>query len=553
MRVETSWILLLLIFLLIVPGLFWGLPSAITPQVDAPLPMGPLFFFAQYGQPHVDTVYPAFHQLLLAPVYAAALILYGVLGGISHISSAWPYGLKDTSLFFSYLIVLGNLVSACMGIAILYVAIRLAEDHKRWAWAGLLLVGVNSVFIYYSRVGNLDIPYNFWWAISLFFLWRYFIGEKTMRASLLPAAIASACAVGSKDQAVGLVIGAGVLVLLLSSGKAQPFALRFRHAVFFTAVLLACYTVVAILPNPARWWYHARFVVSDHAPTSIPLSPRGEVEIFGVTIRQLFTVFGIPVLLLSVAGAAFLARSRRLKELWILCVPLISYYCVIIAKTRVMYPRFTLPFFLSVLILTIHGAAWIGEHIFSKRPARLAWIALLGALIVFRFAVSYVPVTYAQVFDLKRRVAAELPGVLPPGSPVLLSHMQTYNYPNRRIYESYALMRLPQDPVQPASRHAASIFKPLDENVRYYLLGSGNAGLPWNPVGEYPPLVGTLVREWRYPEWVKRSVVVPCIYEFALYRRTAPLPLERAASGRVAPYPPVAGWGPTAPGWRQGR
>jgi len=276
-------------------------------------------------------------------------------------------------------------------------------------------------------------------------------------------------------------------------------------------------------------------VVSDHAPTTIPLSPQGEVEIFVVTIRQLFTVFGVPVLLLSVAGTIFLARNRRLKELWILCLPLVTYYCVIIAKTRVIYPRFTLPFFVPVLILTTHGAAFLAERLFNRRPARLAWTAALGALIVFRFAVSYVPVTYAQVFDLKRRVAAELPGLVPPGSPLLLSGMQTYNYPNRRIYESYALMRLPQDPIQPPSRHAASIFKPLDEKVGYFLLGSGNAGLPWNPGGDYPPLTGDRVHEWRYPEWVKRNVLVPCIYEFALYRRTAPLPLERAASAGVSP------------------
>jgi hypothetical protein len=59
----------------------------------------------------------------------------------------------------------------------------------------------------------------------------------------------------------------------------------------------------------------------------------------------------------------------------------------------------------------------------------------------------------------------------------------------------------------------------------FYLLGSGNAGLPINPVGPYPELQGELVHEWRYPRWVKDRVLVPVIYEFALYRRTGPLPM----------------------------
>jgi hypothetical protein len=356
-----------------------------------------------------------------------------------------------------------------------------------------------------------------------------------LQSSLLPAAIASACAVGSKDQAIGLVIGAGVLVVCLPAGKAHTFVRRLRNAVLFTAVLLVAYAAVAVLPQPARWWFHARFVVSDHAPTTIPLSARGEVEILIVTVRQLFTVFGIPVLLLSLAGAVFLIANRRAKELWLLCVPLLTYYCVIIAKTRVMYPRFTLPFFVPVIVLVMHGTAVLGDRLFSSRPAALAWRSALGALVVFRFAVSYAPVTYAQVFDLKRNVATDLPGLLPPGSPLLLSRMQSYNFPNAHTYESYELMRVHEDPIQPPSRHAASLFRPLDENVQHFLLGSGNAGLPWNAVGNYPPLPGQLVHEWRYPAWVKDRILEPCIFEFSLYQRTGPLPLDRAVPGSTSP------------------
>ena len=61
--------LLVIIGALILPGVFWGLPSAVTPQVDSPAPLGSLLFIAEYGKGTLNVVYPLFHQLLLLPFY----------------------------------------------------------------------------------------------------------------------------------------------------------------------------------------------------------------------------------------------------------------------------------------------------------------------------------------------------------------------------------------------------------------------------------------------------------------------------------------------------
>ena len=245
MKFASPRVLLGVTFLLILPGVFWGLPSALTPQVDATVPLGPLLFVAEYGNPTLNTVYPAFHQLLLLPVYAAAMAVYWVMGGISHLSSVWPYGFRDASAFFSALILLGNLVSSGMGLIILYIAMRFVDPHEDWAWFGVMLAAVNGVFIYYCRTATLDIPYNCWWAVALFFLWGYFVHDKPFGSSLIPAALAAACAVGSKDQAVGLVIGAGPLFLFCPTRRAGSFAARVRAAALFTVLLLIGYGAVS--------------------------------------------------------------------------------------------------------------------------------------------------------------------------------------------------------------------------------------------------------------------------------------------------------------------
>ena len=512
---------------LILPGLFWGLPSAATVQVDSPFPLGPLVFWAEYHNPHATATYPAFHQLLLLPIYLLIVLFFWLGGGFSHLSSGWPYGLRNPTLFFSVLILVTNLVSAAMGILLLRLSLRFVSSPKRaWAWVGLLVIGTNGMFVYYARVGNLDMPYVFWWGVSLFFLWGYFIEGRPFRVSLLPAALASACALGSKDQASGLILGAGVLILLMSPANQLSSTLRSRfwNAAGFSLLFLGGYVLVAILPHPVRWWYHVKFILELQRYFSHSAdAPKGQLQVALKFLREMAAVYSVPVLILMGLGLFALVRQRRQRELWVLMTPLFVYYIVVIAATHVCITRTLLPFIPLVIVLVTYGAAFVGDHL--KGGARLSWIGCMVVVILAQLALSYAPVTYAQVFDKKRQLAADLPALVPEGQPLLISRMQSYNFPNRNVYDNYRLMMVPNDPIVPPSRHVTNLLHPIDSNVVFYLLGSGNAGLPINPVGPYPELQGELVHEWRYPRWVKDRVLVPVIYEFALYRRTGPLPM----------------------------
>jgi hypothetical protein len=515
-------LILVAVFVLLVPGLFWGLPSAITPQVDSPVPLGPLLFAAEYGKGTLSVVYPIFHQLLLLPLYGLVAGAFWLTGGVSRITSSWPYGFRDPSQFFSALILVSNLVSAVMGIGLLWMLRGVASLRPGWAWVGLVVGGTNGVFVYYSRVGNLDLPYTFWWGAACYFLWRYFFEDKLPRWTLVAAAVAAAASTGSKDQAAGLAIGAGLLVLLMSPKEALPLRARFRQAVVFTAALLGAYLILAVLPDPRHWWSHFRYVTGPHAPTDIPFTLEGEVQLLGGFVRELIAAYTIPVLVVAVLGAVWLFRQGHGRHFWLLMLPMITYYVIVIAKTRVLYPRFMLPFAIPIFVLVIYGAAMIAERL-GPVPRKM-WVACIGLFIVSQLAFSYAPVTYAQVFDIKRQLAADLPRYVPPGQPLLISRMQTYNFPNRAVYDRYHLMMLANDPIVPSSRHAAGVLHPLDPSVAYYLLGSGTAGLPWHVPGRYPEMVGEKIAEWRYPAWVRRYLIVPCLYEFTLYRRTGPLP-----------------------------
>lgn len=323
------------VFPLILPGVFWGLPSAFSPQDDSPFPLRPLLFLAEYSKSHLNTVYPPFHQLLVLPVYGIVFVFYWLSGGVSHVSSTWPYGLRNVSAFFSVLILVTNLVSSIMAIFMLRASFRFVERSRKWLWFSLLMVGTNGVFVYYARVGNLDIPYNFWWALTLVCLWRFLIGLGSRQIFLFMAGATAALSAASKDQAAGLIVGSAFLLLLFAPGALPSLHERIRNTFAFGLTIGVTYPVTAILPQPVRWWNHARFVTSPHAPTQIPLSLSGELKILWVTLRQLHHVFGIPFLVLAILGTVVLFRSGKSCEFWLLVLPLVGYYVVIIAKTRV--------------------------------------------------------------------------------------------------------------------------------------------------------------------------------------------------------------------------
>jgi hypothetical protein len=533
----------LAVFALLLPGIFWGLPSAISPQVDSPVPLGSLQFFAD-RRAASNVTYPPFHQILLLPVLGLWLAAHWLLGGISKLSSAWPYGFHDVSSVFSQLMALTNLVSSLMAVGLLRCAYALTEERRRiWAWFAILFFATNGVFAYYGRVGNLDMPYNFWIAVMMLGLWRHLTQPVAARRWTQPlwwSAAAGAFAIGSKDQAVGVVIGAGLLLLLFDPARPGSeggvgWPARLRQTAWFGAVLLGAYGLTSILPHPLRWWNHALFVTSPHAPTPIPATVWGQWLIFQHTLRRLEDTYSWPFLALAAWGAWCLYRDHR-RKFWFLIVPCLTYYAVIIAKTRVAYPRFMLTFALVLFVCLCHAAGDLAGRL--PRLPRWAWPAALATMLLWNGWWSYAPVTYAQVFDMKRQLAADLPGLLPAGQPLVLSRMQGHNFPGAGVYERVPLMMIPGDPIIPTSRHTAGPLKPFQPDAQYYLLGTGGAGLPWHAPIPHPPLSGELVRRWRYPDWVRDRVQAPCLYEFELYRRTGPWPENYVAPEAPPPDNP---------------
>ena len=488
--------------MLIVPGLWWGMPSAFSPAIDAPGPYSPLAFVAQYGNPALSAIYPATHQLVLLASYASVFLGLLVTRGldVGALSAAWPHGFRDPVGAFTALIVAGRAISAAMGVGIVVSLWRLRfEGWTRGAatFASALLLG-SGVFAYYSRTTNVDVPYLFWWVLSFVALWRYTLGDGRTR-DLIVAGVLAALAVGSKTQAAGLVLGSGLIVLFLGRESSRPSE-RMRDALLFAFALVGSYFVVAVLPQPARWLYHVRnYTLTNRAVADVV----DQVELTFSAWSSLLHVMSLAGVALACLGLFYLVRERSWRVLGTLLIPATAYYGLVVAATGFVPARFMLP--LVWLLAVPAGFGVVRTAAFLARRKRIVWVVVAVVVVARQFATGYIPVTWSQTFTMKNRLAHEIGETAPPGSTILWIGDRPH-LPDARVYTEYRLVHAPGE-------------RAWTKATEHVIAESGGHAVDYVLAEEPQELGGraVLVRSWNYPDRVRNAVAVRSIHEYYLY------------------------------------
>ncbi len=504
---------------LLIPGLWWGMPSEFSPAIDAPGPYSPLAFVGDYSNPALSAIYPAAHQIVLLAVYSIVFVILAITGNfdVSAFSVAWPHGFRDPVMAFTALIMAGRIVSLAMAIGILSGFWRIR--FRGWTRAGaacatLLLLG-SGAFAYYGRTTNVDVPYLFWWVMSFVALWRYAVTEGGRSRDLMAAAVFAALAVGSKTQAAGLVLGS-VLVVLLVGRPGSAFLARVRHAFLFGVAAVGSYVVVAILPQPARWLHH----VSNYTLSNDAVGASAEqMETALSAWTSLVYVLSAAGIALAALGVVHLVRARRVRVLATIFLPAAAYYTIIVAATGFAPARFMLPMGFLLAIPAGVGITWTAELARRRAPrawVRRAWIGVVVTALAAHLFTGYLPVTYSQAASMKTELAEHIEEAVPEGSTVMYVGDRSH-LPNADVYTRWQLMASPEDWTR--SRSFRHVSCPYHSGV-YYVLSTSDEELPCG---------GAAVRiaSWEYPEWVRRTVRVRSLHEYYLYwvpGGTAPAP-----------------------------
>ncbi|HIK28819.1 MAG: glycosyltransferase family 39 protein [Oscillatoriaceae bacterium SKW80] len=380
-------LILLLSFSLNLYGISWGLPSFNGWAADELIPARVLEGISQGFSNGWHYKYPPFHYYLLTILYSPILLLARL--NILEISSLQTY----TILFY-----IGRFLSVIQGTAIVFFVYLCGREiyEKRAALLAALITVLICPFIYYAKTINLDVPYLFWFVLSLLFYIKLLKSHKIQYYLLFSAT--AAVAVATKDQAYGFYVSTPFFIIwqhhryLKQKNPAITLkeSLTDKKIIGALAIGLFVFLILHnIVFNFDGFFAHIRLITSG----SGKIRPRYEKNIFGhlnmlwQSFRHIRFSFGWPIYIICLIGIlhAFTRRNRNYILLSLL-VPIVSYYIFYITIILFNDVRYLLPI---CIIFTFFGGLAIDVFLKTSKKLFGFRVAAVGAIFVYTFAYTF--------------------------------------------------------------------------------------------------------------------------------------------------------------------
>jgi hypothetical protein len=363
-------------------GSWWGLPAWgwLGWAPDEVVPLGvieglDMWFSSGWQQP-----YPAGHYYILAWLFSPILI--AARSGL--LEPPIPHTMTYLALF-----VLARVATVLMA-ALLLLLVHIIGQELYGPRAGAFAAFVTAFTIpfgFYSKVANLEVPYLFWFALSVFFYANFVLRRRAV--DVYGYALAGILAICTKDQAYGLYLLPTVHIALLiwrdAGAAGSPRVSTFLKTVAgpFAAATAAFALIHNFAFNFSGFLGHVRIVTGEQSGNfrmfDSSLDGQGRLLIDALPLfRWMFGWTGLGLVALGLWRTWALGPSRR--HAWIL-LPVLSYYLTFIAVIGYHYDRFWMPMALVAALVAGVGLEWL----FRSGPVQLIRRAAAVAAMVWLF------------------------------------------------------------------------------------------------------------------------------------------------------------------------
>jgi PA14 domain/Dolichyl-phosphate-mannose-protein mannosyltransferase len=339
-------------FILNAVGIWWGLPGGSWPpdELTPTLVLGAAARWFTHGW--FDR-YPPFHFYVLTAAFSPLMLLEHL--GRVDLSTAMPYAVLS---------LISRLVSLAAGMGTL-IAVYLTGSQafgRRAAVFATAMFALVTPFVYYAKTANLDVPYLFWFGLSMVFYLR--VLDRLALHDFISLAVCATLAICTKDQAYGLFLLMPLAIVERlwrahrSAGRRSPLigALLDPRVVWAAVVALGLFVVLHNLVfNASGFREHVRLITGPASETYRDFEPTlaGRVALLRLSVRIVLQAWGWPMCVVSVAGLvlAIASPAQRRVAAW-LALPVVSYYAAFIDVVLYNYDRFMLP---VCLVLSLFG------------------------------------------------------------------------------------------------------------------------------------------------------------------------------------------------------
>jgi len=328
--------------------------------------------------------------MLLDIVYAPYLGYLYLTKGLIKPHAGFPYGFIDPLTSLTVLMLLSRLVSAMMGaLAVVFVYLSVKSLYgKKAALFSALCVSFSYIFILFSHLGNLDIPYSFWFTIALFAYVKLIKTYKTRYYVLL--GIFTALAVSTKEQIVGFFILLPVPLLYLHF-KHHIKRLSLKDTIFNKKLLycLSALIIIYVLAtnmifNFSGYLYRLnRWSIEGlKSYAQFPDTFLGQLQLLGDTILKLNYSVGITLLILLLVGLIYCFYKFD-DYFFAFFIPLVSYYIFDIARINYLNYRMTIPI---IVVLSFFAGKFLSDLIKKISYKKLIYFFIV---LIFGYAFLY--------------------------------------------------------------------------------------------------------------------------------------------------------------------
>jgi fibro-slime domain-containing protein len=366
-------------------GIWWGLPTYWAG--DEITPTAVLVGLAHRFTGGWFDRYPPFHFYVLSAAFSPWFLLKSF--GWIQVSDSFEIGA---------LLLLGRLISVMAGAGTL-IAVYVSGAGAFGKRAGLFAAAVFAVltpFLYYAKTANPEVPYVFWFALSLVFYLRF---ARTLAVrDVVWLAACAALAICTKDQAYGLYLPVPFVMVYLiwRSNRERRLSHPLLRAVLADRRLGAAAVIVAVvlaaiyrLPfNLAGFISHVRDITGPGSQPYQMMMPTlgGRLALLRLAAGLDRVSWGWPMCIVSLMGmVAALTQQRTRAAAVCLLLVAVGYYAGFIDVVLYVYDRYLLPICLVQALFAGAAFDW-----FLRSPA--------GARQIPRVALVAVVFTYTALY-----------------------------------------------------------------------------------------------------------------------------------------------------------
>jgi hypothetical protein len=388
-------------FVLNVIPIWWGLPAIWPPDELVPITWLRALE-AHFSNGWFDR-WPPFHYYVLTAATSPVLLL-NAFGRITFSAAPWPQVLTFIDRAVSVAAAAGTL------IALAIVAARMFGRRAGVFAAAVFALAVP--FPYYAKTANLDVPYVFWFALSLVV---YFPLLETLRVrDAVAFGTAATLAICTKDQAYALY-PLMALAIAVRAWQARRIAPLVAGGAIAALVFALCHN---FLFNWDGFVSHVRFIGGPGNENYRVFAPTlaGRFALLRLTGTLIRESWGWPLTIVCAAGLVHAVLVRRCLPALALLAPVISYYFGFVNVILYNYDRFVLP---MTLVLSMFGGYAI-DRFLGPAGAR-SWRA--GAItVVFAYGLLYAATIDALMLRDSRYVVSRWASErVQPGEAVAIS------------------------------------------------------------------------------------------------------------------------------------